>query len=70
MLSQDLDTVVPHAEDNVSVFKRAINEGDTDAVEQLLDNGKYLLDIYDEMALLLAINQIAVYESSYLLRSQ
>ncbi|KAM4573902.1 ankyrin repeat, SAM and basic leucine zipper domain-containing protein 1 [Odontesthes bonariensis] len=36
---KDLDSIVPHEEVNVSVFKRAINEGDTDAVEQLLDNG-------------------------------
>ncbi|CAJ1056089.1 ankyrin repeat%2C SAM and basic leucine zipper domain-containing protein 1 [Xyrichtys novacula] len=34
-----LDAVVPQAEDNVSVLKRAISAGDIDTVEQLLDNG-------------------------------
>ncbi|XP_071315217.1 ankyrin repeat, SAM and basic leucine zipper domain-containing protein 1 isoform X2 [Trachinotus anak] len=34
-----LDAVVPHAEDNVSMLKRAISYGDTGTVEQLLDNG-------------------------------
>ncbi|XP_039988804.1 ankyrin repeat, SAM and basic leucine zipper domain-containing protein 1 [Xiphias gladius] len=36
---KDLDAVVPHAEDNVSVLKKAISTGDTGTVEQLLDNG-------------------------------
>lgn len=40
-MSQDLNTVVSHAEDDVSVLKRAISEGDNETVEQLLDNGKY-----------------------------
>ncbi|KAF0040385.1 hypothetical protein F2P81_006283 [Scophthalmus maximus] len=38
---EDLDTAVPHAEDNVSVLKKAISRGDTETVEKLLDNGKY-----------------------------
>ncbi|XP_056242534.1 ankyrin repeat, SAM and basic leucine zipper domain-containing protein 1 [Seriola aureovittata] len=33
------DAVVPHTEDNVSVLKRAISNGDTGTVEQLLDSG-------------------------------
>ncbi|XP_070763358.1 ankyrin repeat, SAM and basic leucine zipper domain-containing protein 1 [Enoplosus armatus] len=36
---EGLDAVATHAEDNVSMLKRAINEGDIGAVEQLLDNG-------------------------------
>lgn len=32
---------MPHAEDNVSVLKKAISRGDTETVEKLLDNGKY-----------------------------
>uniref|UniRef100_A0A8D3B920 Ankyrin repeat, SAM and basic leucine zipper domain containing 1 n=1 Tax=Scophthalmus maximus TaxID=52904 RepID=A0A8D3B920_SCOMX len=36
---EDLDTAVPHAEDNVSVLKKAISRGDTETVEKLLDNG-------------------------------
>uniref|UniRef100_UPI0037E70145 ankyrin repeat, SAM and basic leucine zipper domain-containing protein 1 n=1 Tax=Semicossyphus pulcher TaxID=241346 RepID=UPI0037E70145 len=35
----NLDAVEPHAEDNVSLLKRAISKGDKGAVEQLLDNG-------------------------------
>ncbi|XP_045893627.1 ankyrin repeat, SAM and basic leucine zipper domain-containing protein 1 [Micropterus dolomieu] len=34
-----LDAVVPDAEDNVSLLKRAISKGDIEAVKQLLDNG-------------------------------
>ncbi|KAM9754645.1 ankyrin repeat, SAM and basic leucine zipper domain-containing protein 1 [Menidia menidia] len=37
--TKDLDTVVLRAEDDVSVLQRAINEGDIDAVGQLLENG-------------------------------
>ncbi|XP_040895114.1 ankyrin repeat, SAM and basic leucine zipper domain-containing protein 1 [Toxotes jaculatrix] len=33
------NAVVPHAGDNISVLKKAISEGDTATVEQLLDNG-------------------------------
>ncbi|XP_041853243.1 ankyrin repeat, SAM and basic leucine zipper domain-containing protein 1 [Melanotaenia boesemani] len=36
---QDLTAFVPQGEDNVSAFKRAINEGDIDAVKLLLDSG-------------------------------
>nr|XP_020492849.1 ankyrin repeat, SAM and basic leucine zipper domain-containing protein 1 isoform X1 [Labrus bergylta] len=37
--NKDVDAIVPEAEDNVSVFKRAISRGDIATVEQLLDNG-------------------------------
>ncbi|XP_044048767.1 ankyrin repeat, SAM and basic leucine zipper domain-containing protein 1 [Siniperca chuatsi] len=36
---EGLDAVIPHAEDNLSMLKRAISKGDIGAVEQLLDNG-------------------------------
>ncbi|XP_070686549.1 ankyrin repeat, SAM and basic leucine zipper domain-containing protein 1 [Pempheris klunzingeri] len=36
---KSLDAVVPHAEDNVSILKKAISKGDMETVEQLLDNG-------------------------------
>ncbi|XP_051237869.1 ankyrin repeat, SAM and basic leucine zipper domain-containing protein 1 [Dicentrarchus labrax] len=36
---KDPDAFVSHAEDNVSVLKRAISKGDIETVEQLLDNG-------------------------------
>ncbi|XP_028286032.1 ankyrin repeat, SAM and basic leucine zipper domain-containing protein 1 [Parambassis ranga] len=36
---KDLEAVAPRGDDTVSVLKRAINEGDTVAVEKLLDDG-------------------------------
>ncbi|XP_036963127.1 ankyrin repeat, SAM and basic leucine zipper domain-containing protein 1 [Acanthopagrus latus] len=37
--TKDLDAAAPHAEDDVSIMKRAISRGDVGTVEQLLDNG-------------------------------
>lgn len=42
-MSQNLNAVASHGEDDVSMLKRAISEGDNVTVEQLLDNGKYSL---------------------------
>lgn len=51
-MSQDLDAVALHGDDDVSVLKRAISKGDNETVEQLLDNGKYSLHfLYDTLAL-------------------
>ncbi|KAM9352313.1 ankyrin repeat, SAM and basic leucine zipper domain-containing protein 1 [Symphorus nematophorus] len=36
---KDLEAVLPNAEDDVSMLKRAISSGDIGTVEQLLDNG-------------------------------
>ena len=42
-----MDAAAPHADDNVSVLKKAISKGDTETLEKLLDNGKYsLLSVY------------------------
>ncbi|KAI3370986.1 hypothetical protein L3Q82_023635, partial [Scortum barcoo] len=43
---QNLDAVEPHADDNVSMLKRAISKGDIETVEKLLDNGEYLLHFF------------------------
>lgn len=40
-LLQDQDAVALYGEDNVSKLKNSITSGDTEAVKQLLDNGKY-----------------------------
>ncbi|XP_035011810.1 ankyrin repeat, SAM and basic leucine zipper domain-containing protein 1 [Hippoglossus stenolepis] len=36
---KDMDAAAPHADDNVSVLKKAISKGDTETLEKLLDNG-------------------------------
>ncbi|XP_034541160.1 ankyrin repeat, SAM and basic leucine zipper domain-containing protein 1 [Notolabrus celidotus] len=64
----DLDAVVPQAEDNVSMLKRAISAGNIDAVEQLLDNG---MDVetrlgYEWTPLMCAVN-VANYDLAKLL---
>lgn len=40
---QELDAVQQQGEDSVSALKKAINNGDTDTVKQLLDNGKHFI---------------------------
>lgn len=43
---QELDAVQQQGEDSVSFLKKAISNGDTDTVKQLLDNGKDLLHFF------------------------
>lgn len=43
---QELDAVQQQGEDSVSALKKAISNGDTDTVKQLLDNGKHLLHFF------------------------
>ncbi|XP_058500679.1 ankyrin repeat, SAM and basic leucine zipper domain-containing protein 1 [Solea solea] len=65
---KDLNSAVPHDEDNVSVLKRAIREGDVGTVEKLLDNG---VDVetplgYEWSPLMCAVN-VANYDLAKLL---
>ncbi|XP_047453236.1 ankyrin repeat, SAM and basic leucine zipper domain-containing protein 1 [Mugil cephalus] len=66
--NKDSDAVVPHAEDNVSLLKRAINEGDTGTVERLLDSG---MDVETrlgfEWTLLMCAVSVANYDVAKLL---